>query len=349
VQKELAARGHKAVIITPQPRGYQGDPPENVIFLGGSTDIKSPFHTTAQVSVTVNADRVDEVLAREQFDILHFHEPWVPIIGHQILARSTAVNVATFHAKLPDGIMSRTIERVIAPYTRSILKYIDALTAVSDPAAHWVGTMTDKPISLVPNGVDLKQFKPKAHEPNKQPIILYVGRLEKRKGVKYLLLAFERLRENVPNARLVILGDGSDREKLEELVAEREIEDVTFLGYAPDGVKLEWLQKADIFCSPALFGESFGIVLIEALACGTPIIAGSNPGYESVLTERGLSSLVNPKDTGDFARRLELFLADKEFVALWRKWAKDYVKQYDYPRVVDGYELVYKNALKEKS
>lgn len=349
VQKELIKRGHEVKIITPQPRGYQEPAPENVIFMGGSTDIRSPFHTTAQISVTVNPDRVDEVLARENFDILHFHEPWVPIISRQILSRSNAVNVATFHAKLPDSIMTRTIERVITPYTRSILKYIDSFTAVSDPAAHWVSSLTDEPIALVPNGVDLKIFKGTAHKPNKNPTIFYVGRLEKRKGVKYLILAFEKLLQQLPNAQLVLGGDGTDREKLEELVAERGIENVNFLGFISDEEKINWLQTADVFCSPALYGESFGIVLIEALACGIPIVAGSNPGYDSVMTERGLSSMVNPKDTSDFARRLELFLTDAEFSELWRKWAKEYVKQYAYTSVVDGYETVYKRALKGKS
>lgn len=347
VRRELESRGHHAVIITPQPRDYQGDTPPDTIFLGGSTDVKSPFHTTAQISVTVNPERVDEVLAREKFDVLHFHEPWVPIIGRQILARSNTVNIATFHAKLPDSIMARTIERVIAPYTRSVLKNIDFLTAVSNPAAHWVGSLTDKPIVLVPNGVDLKKFKPKACPPNLHPTIFYVGRLEKRKGVKYLILAFEKLLEQLPDARLVLGGDGPDREKLEELIEELEIPNITLLGYISDEQKLEWLQSADLFCSPALYGESFGIVLLEALACGVPIVAGDNPGYASVLTERGLSSLVDPKDTDEFARRLELFLTDKEFAKLWQKWAKDYVKQFDYPEIVDSYEALYDKALRE--
>jgi phosphatidylinositol alpha-mannosyltransferase len=106
IQSELEKRGHHAVIITPQPRNYDGPTPEHVIFLGGSTDFKSPFHTTAQVSATVNVDRLDEVLEQEKFDILHFHEPWVPIVSRQILGRSNTLNIATFHAKLPETAMS---------------------------------------------------------------------------------------------------------------------------------------------------------------------------------------------------------------------------------------------------
>src|SRR4051812_30400677 len=108
LQKELKWRGHSAKIITPQPR-QTAEELSDVLFVGTSTDIKSPFHTTAQVSVSVNVEAIDDLLAHEQFDILHFHEPWVPIMSRQLLTRSRSANVATFHAKLPETVMSRTI------------------------------------------------------------------------------------------------------------------------------------------------------------------------------------------------------------------------------------------------
>lgn len=347
LQSELLRRGHKAIIITPQPRDYDGEPRENMIFLGGSTDFRSPFHTTAQVSVTANLDRVDEVLAREKFDLLHFHEPWVPIVSRQILSRSDTINVATFHAKLPDNVMSRTIERVIAPYTKSILKYLDALTAVSEPAADWVSQLTDEPITLIPNGVDLHKYKPGRQPKTQYPTIFYVGRLEKRKGVMCLLEAFQRLQEHMPDVHLLIAGEGPDREKLQDFVEMEAVENVEFLGYISEADKIHYLQTCDLFCSPALYGESFGIVLVEAIACGIPTVAGANPGYQSVLTGRGSLGLVNPKDTEDFARRLELLLTDETIRASWKKWAKEYIGQYDYANIVDYYEKIYQRALKE--
>jgi phosphatidylinositol alpha-mannosyltransferase len=347
LQSELLRRGHKAIIITPQPRDYDGEPPDNMIFLGGSTDFRSPFHTTAQVSVTANLDRVDEVLEREQFDLLHFHEPWVPIVSRQILSRSDTINVATFHAKLPDNVMSRTIEKVIAPYTKSILRYLDVLTAVSEPAADWVSQLTDEPITLIPNGVDLRKYKPGRHPKMDQPTIFYVGRLEKRKGVMCLLEAFQRLQERVPDVRLLIAGEGPDREKLQDFVDMEALDNVEFLGYISEADKIRYLQSCDVFCSPALYGESFGIVLVEAIACGIPTVAGANPGYQSVLTGRGSLGLVNSKDTEDFARRLELLLTDETIRASWKKWAKEYIGQYDYANIVDYYEKVYQRAIKE--
>lgn len=346
LQTELKRRGHEAKIITPLPRNYDGKPLKDVVFLGGSTDFKSPFHTTAQVSVTVNPERVEQVLAQEQFDVLHFHEPWVPVIGRQILAKSNVPNVATFHAKLPDTFMSRTIERVITPYTKSIMKYLDILTAVSPPAASFVTQMTKKQLTIIPNGIDLNWFTPKEHKVHKKPVITYVGRLEKRKGVKYLLLALHELHKTMPDVRLKIGGDGVDRVFLEEFVDEYEITNVEFLGYVDNKQKLKLMQDADIFCSPALYGESFGIVLLEALACGTPTVGGANPGYEFVLNGRGAIGLVNPKDTADFARRLKLLISDDDLRQAWKDWAQDYIKQFDFPHIVDSYEKLYKQAIK---
>lgn len=345
LQSELISRGHTAKIITPWPRGYSGEEPENVIFMGTSTDMKSPMHTTVQVSATGNGDRVKEVLEQEQFDVLNFHEPWVPMISRQILTKSNAVNVGTFHAKLPDTRVSKTIEKVITPYTKGIMKYIDHITAVSPAAAEYVKHLTDKEIQYVANGIDLKKYKPISDSKRaKEPTIFYIGRLEKRKGVKHLLKAFAKLQANLPEARLIIGGDGPDREKLEEFAEDQHLKNVEFLGYIEESEKLRLLQTSTVVCSPALYGESFGIVLLEAMACGTPIVAGDNPGYMGVMQGTGQISIVNPKHSDDFARRLHMLMTDQALRTTWQTWALEYVKQFDYPRIVDGYEAVYKNA-----
>lgn len=347
IQHELIARGHNAKIIAPLPREASGKPPDGVIFIGGATDFKSPFGTTAQVSVTINNDAVDEVLRHEKFDILHFHEPWVPIVSRQILSRSTSKNIATFHAKLPETVMSRTIERVITPYTKSIIKYLDVLTAVSDSAAAYAGTLTNKPVKIIPNGIDLKEYtqEPAPKSSNKRKHILYIGRLEKRKGVKYLLYAFAQLLEKRPDAKLTLAGDGADREKLEALVQTHGIKNVRFLGFVTQKQKLKLLRTCDLMVSPALYGESFGIVLLEAMASKLPVIAGDNPGYRDVMKETGRLSIINPKQADEFARRMQLFLEDDGVRDLWLGWATKYVEQFSYPNVVDQYEALYKEVL----
>jgi phosphatidylinositol alpha-mannosyltransferase len=320
---------------------------DHVIFVGGAADFKSPLHTTSQFSLAADTDGITQMLEEEQFDILHFHEPWVPVLSRQILSRSNSVNVATFHAKLPETLMSRTVVRVVTPYTKAVLKQLDELTAVSEAASEYVRTLTDAPVSIIPNGIDLKHFKPapKTTDPGHKSI-LYIGRLERRKGVSYLLNAYALLAEKQPDVELIIAGDGPDREKLEALASELELGNVTFLGYVSNEEKLRLLQECDLFCSPALYGESFGIVLLEAMASGAVTVAGNNPGYAAVLQDLGSLSLVNPKDAEEFARRLDVMLSDAALRKLWKKWAKEYVGQFDYPRIVDQYLEVYEAAYK---
>jgi phosphatidylinositol alpha-mannosyltransferase len=343
MQAELSKRGHETLIITPHSRSFPDVLPSYLRLLGNARDIKS-FHTTAQVSISADSKHIDALLEKENFDILHFHEPWVPLLSRQLLTRSTSKNIATFHARLPDTTMSKTIEKVVTPYTKSILRYLDSLTAVSEAAASYVTGLTDEKINIIPNGINLAKYK-SVHGSSAQRI-LYVGRLEKRKGLKYLLAAFKILNGRLPDAELIIAGDGPDREKLEEYVEQEGIAKVKFLGYVSDARKMELFSEAGLFCSPAVYGESFGIVLLEAMAAGLPIVAADNPGYQTVLVERGLLSLVNVRHDEEFARRLELLLTDRTLRRAWQDWADNYVQQFDYPRVVDQYEELYKKVLR---
>jgi phosphatidylinositol alpha-mannosyltransferase len=350
LQSELNARGHETLILTPQPRDLNDVDTTGIVFLGNAADFKAAFHTNTQISLSADTDRINEVLRREKFDILHFHEPWVPMLSRQILTRSDTVNIATFHAKIPETMMSRTVVKVVTPYTKSVMKYLDELTAVSEAAAEWVSSTTEEPVRIIPNGIDLKRFKyrPKALElPGKT--ILYVGRLERRKGVKYLIQAFALLQTHQPEVHLIIAGDGPDRQKLEQLVKEMELDNVDFRGYVTEKEKLKLLASADLFCSPALYGESFGIVLLEAMAVGLVTVAGDNPGYTSVMQDMGSVSLVDPHHVVEFSKRLDLLLNQEELRAVWRNWAKDYVKKFSYTKVVDEYEAVYEEACEKHS
>ncbi|MDB5169348.1 MAG: hypothetical protein JWO41_704 [Candidatus Saccharibacteria bacterium] len=346
---ELTRRGHTVRIITPLPRDTDVIDVPDCIFVGVSTDFRSPMRTTAQVSATADTEKINQMLQDEDFDVLHFHEPWIPVLSRQILARSQSVNIATFHAKVPETLMSRTVVRVVTPYLKSVLKDLHMLTAVSDSAAEYVGGLTDEPITIIPNGIDLAKYRAPLKKAKKKTgkTILFIGRLERRKGVKYLLQAYSLLVQQQPDVKLVIAGDGPDREKLELLAEDLGLHNVSFLGFISEDLKLQLLKEADIFCSPAVFGESFGIVLLEAMATGVITVAGNNSGYSDVMQDLGAVSIVNPRDDLEFARRLQLLLTNEPLRTLWQSWAADYVQQFDWPHVVDQYEEFYHEALKQ--
>lgn len=347
LKSEYQKKGHEAYIITPRPRGVESENVDGILLVGQSRDFNSPFQsTTAQVSVNFDNAAIDALLHEYQFDVLHFHEPWVPIVGRQVLNRSNTVNVATFHAKLPDTMMSKTIEKVITPYTKSILKYIDSFTAVSEAAAEYIKSLTSAEISLIPNGIDIDKFRSTGKSERDKHTILYLGRLEKRKGVIYLLRAFQQLKTVNAEAKLIIAGDGPERSKLENYVELNDIEDVEFVGFVDELTKIKMLHSATIYCSPAIYGESFGIVLLEAMAAGAITVAGNNPGYAGVLKDTGAVSIVNVKDTTEFARRLQLLMIDTELRKLWTNWADDYVTQFNYTRIAELYLKVYRTAKK---
>ncbi len=349
LREGIAKHGHEAYIITPQPYNFKSPIPEGVILIGGARPFRAA-RTSAQISASVDISALNNVLREHKFDIMHFHEPWIPMLSRQILSRSDSINIATFHAAMSERWTSRTVERVITPYTKSILKYLDVMTAVSPTATNYIKTLTDRTVNIIPNGIDLNKYHVAETDMSEESkTILYIGRLEKRKGVKYLLQAFQILHFVYPQFKLLIAGDGPDRDKLKEYVKDNKISDVQFLGYIEESKKLELLRTADVFCSPAMYGESFGIVLLEAMASGCVTVAGNNQGYEAVLTGTGQLSIVNPKHSEDFARRLALLGTDTELRKVWQSWANNEVKKYSYDKIVEQYVKLYEAAYSKKN
>jgi phosphatidylinositol alpha-mannosyltransferase len=346
----LSKKGHYVKILTPKPREFEGEVPKEIITLGMSVKTKAFSGTAWQWSVSVDNSEVDEILGREKFDILHFHEPWMPFWSQQLVQRSNAVNIATLHAASFENMGSKSIKNVITPYTKPMIKHFDEFTAVSEAATTYFRTLSDRHVEIIPNGINIKKYSQRPSTAVRHPhmkTIFYVGRLEDRKGLRYLLRAFNEICAHRDDVQLLIAGSGPDENKLREYVAELKIPRVTFLGFVSDEEKIHQLHRADVFCSPARYGESFGIVLLEAMAAGTPTVAGDNAGYINTMKETGAISLVNPQDTIDFARRLEIMLFDENIRTVWQKWAKDYVKQFDNKHIVNMYEEFYKKALKK--
>lgn len=344
--RALRERGHEVTLITPRPRKiYAHEAPEGVVFLGASARVKA-HATSADVSLSPYVERIEEVLSAN-YDILHVHEPLVPITAKQLLthAEGRAVRVGTFHAALPGNPLGKSLLSTYKTYARSVMPHVDVVTAVTPAATGYIAEYIEQPINYIPNCIELNKFKPKKVSRD-QNMIFFLGRLEKRKGALLTIKAFEILKERKPEVKLVIASDGPLRDSLEAYVEDYEIKDVTFLGIISDEDKLKYLNECGIFTSPALYGESFGIVLAEAMAMQAPIVAHPNEGYRWTLKETGRLSLVDCEDPVSYADRMQLMLEDDDLRRVWQEWAAEYVKQFDIGVVADQYEALYKKSLK---
>lgn len=339
----LRQRGYEVDIITPKPRTHNEKTPKGVLFLGNSARIRAPHATSADVSISIDNEAIDEVLAND-YDIIHVHEPLVPIAGRQILSRAEglrATRIGTFHAALPGNRLGKSLVATYKSYARAVLPHVDVITAVSPAAVGYITEYTDKQIHYISNGYNSEIYKVRNNkrDPN---LVLFIGRLEKRKGARQAIKAFVELKKMKPEAILKIAGDGPMKRSLMQYVEDYEIDGVEFLGYIDDNTKLDLLSRCSIYTSPALYGESFGIVLAEAMAMNAPIVAHPNDGYRWVMSDTGRISLVDCKDPQAYAERMLLMMEDEAIRKVWQKWAQKYVKQFDYKNVVDEYEKLYK-------
>jgi phosphatidylinositol alpha-mannosyltransferase len=309
LSQHLIKAGHEIKVIAPL-----SSPPaildKGFIRLGRSVPVPTG-DSTARISLSIWLEpRIKQLLKEESFDVIHLHEPLAPIIPLFILQLSQAVNVGTFHAFHGSGRMYWLTKYILRRWHDKL----DGRIAVSKPALGFVSHHFPGDYKIIPNGIEFERFsKPARPLPEFQDgklNILFVGRLEKRKGLKYLLGAYSKLKWKYPNTRLIVVGPGNPEPESYRFIAERNIEDVVFVGSVSYEDLPRYYQAADIFCSPATGKESFGIVLLEAMAAGKPIVATSIEGYSSVMTHGQEGLLVPPKDEDALEASLETLIED---------------------------------------
>ena len=245
-----------------------------------------------------------EVLAAHRFDILHFHEPFVPFLSPTVLDQSETVNVATFHAF--GGFSPVVLDRE-AGSPAGWRSGSTGASRSSGAARHFISRYFPGDYRIIPNGVDLDRFA--SAEPFEELRdgtlnILFVGRLEDRKGLIHLLQAYNRLRKRQVDARLLVVGAGPKLREYRRFVGLRGIRDVEFLGHVSAREKVRYFAWADIFCAPNTGQESFGIVLLEAMAAGVPIVASDIHGFKQVVSRNVQGLLVEPRNPRAIAAAL---------------------------------------------
>lgn len=346
---EFRALGHETRIIA-SSSSPQATLAPNVIKVDGKVTPLRFNGSTARISLSpIINEQVEEILAREKFDVVHVHEPEVPLLSLIALMHSQTVTVGTFHAFMEtDGLATYAYPLLMLP----ILERLDGRIFVSKPLQDKVATYFPGETRVIPNGIDYAfyaspDFQPIPEFDDRHPNILFVGRMDERKGFRHLLRAYPYIKQRFPEARLFVVGAYQPEEiaPFERYARRYGLEDIHFIGRVSKDDLPRYYRTATIFCAPSTGSESFGIILLEAMAAGVPVVASDIAGYRSVLTAGEEGLLVKPGDEMAIAQGITSLLNSPGQRSSMAANGRHTAQQYDWkvvaPQILDYYwELI---------
>ncbi|WP_324652024.1 glycosyltransferase family 4 protein [Georgenia sp. H159] len=340
--EHLIATGHEVSVLAP---AEDATPVPDFVVPAGRT-VALPYNgSVARLNFgPVAAARTRRWLEEGDFDVLHLHEPITPSLSMLALWIADGPIVGTFHTAMD---RSRALQ-VASPLVRPLLEKITGRIAVSEEARRTVVEHLGGDAVVVPNGVFVDRFADAARADAwcgtaERPTVAFLGRLdESRKGLPVLAAAIPQVLEQVPGARFLVAGRGDVAEYREEL--SRFGDSVTFLGPVSDAEKESLLASVDLYVAPHSGGESFGIVLVEAMSAGAHVVASDIPAFRSVLDGGRYGTLFPTGDTGALAAALVTALRDRDASRQVREAASEAVRRYDWSvvtaEVLAVYEMV---------
>lgn len=336
----LRARGHEVTVVTSRFVS-DGDPEPGIERLGRNVVI--PYNgaeNNMTIGLTLPA-RLTDVFERGRFDVIHVHCPLSPILPLLALRLARRPVVGTFHSTVSSDLLFRLFRKPLLPLYRRI----DRALAVSETAREYVNRHFPGPVEIVPNGVDLKRFRPGVPRLERfddgVPNILFVGRFDPRKGIPELMHACTGLANDAIPFRLILVGDGWLRARVERMAVGPLRDRVHFEGRVGHEHLPRYYATADIFCSPATEGESFGLVLLEAMASGVPIVATDLPGYRTILTPEVEGIAVPPRDSVALGMALRRLLAAPALRARMSARGIEKAGAYGWEQIVERLETIY--------
>ena len=302
-----------------------------------SRNIKTHFNQNRMSTpLPASKSKINKLFQQQSFDVLHVQLPYSPFMAGRVMKaapRTTAV-VGTFHV-YPASWLVRSATKILRFWVLRSRNKLDAVFSVSAPAAKFARKSLGLRSIVIPNAVNVSFFR-SGRELTKlkdgKINIVFLGRLVERKGCAEFLQALEILhtRHELYNTRVIICGKGQQESKLKDFVSKKHLKNVvSFKGFVSETEKAHYLANADIAVFPSLGGESFGIVLIEAMAAGAKVVlAGNNPGYRSVMAGQK-DQLVNPTNSKAFAKTLSRYIRSQKIRERAYKWQQDHIHNYD--------------------
>ena len=344
--RELGRSGHEVQVLAPHSPSRESQDADLHVPLGRSVPLPSGG-SIARVSLSWWLyPKVRALLRKEQFDVIHLHEPMAPILPLCVLEFSDSVNVGTFHA----SYARQHLYRITHPIIKRWQQRLHGNIAVSPAARRYVNNTFPGDYEIIPNGIDFKHFStnvaPMPQYQDGKINILFVGRLEKRKGLRYLLEAYGKLKWDLPNIRLIVVGPGNPDKESYRVMSSQNLQDVEFVGLVSYDDLPRYYASADIFCSPATGAESFGIVLLEAMSAGKPVVASDIEGFRGVMTHGEQGLLVPKKDSNALAEALGMLARDPELRRKLGGNGNRLAKEYRWEVVAGRVEAYYNTCLK---
>ena len=347
LSRQFTLMGHQTKILAPYTPGREQASEGDYIPIGRSVPV--PYGgSLARISLSVGSYRqVREVLAREQFDIVHTHEPLAPVLPLYAVQYSNATNVGTFHACYSSARRYRVTHRVL----RRWFDRLHGRIAVSAGAFENASAYFDRDFRIIPNGIALERFndiQPFPHLDDGKFNLLFVGRMEARKGLRYLLEAYAQLKWDYPRLRLIVVGPGNLDAECWRVLSERNLQDVVFTGSVPAADIPRYYASCHVFCAPATGQESFGIVLLEAMASAKPIVAARNRGYSAVVSDRHQALMVPTKNSAALADAIGELIEDADLRERLASNGLEDVQRYRWSVVADEVMDYYESLLESR-
>jgi phosphatidyl-myo-inositol alpha-mannosyltransferase len=337
----LTRRGHEVLILAP---GEAGSADGLVSLVGRPLPVPYNRSIARICPSLISAAKVAAALRRFTPDVVHVHEPFAPSTSMFAALFADAPLVATFHAYADRAALFG----LAGPMLRRIWRRLDVPLAVSTATATLLRTRFGLHADVLPNGIDLESFRgvdPAAQPPGAR--LLFVGRLDARKGFPVMIRAFAGLADRLPDVSLVVVGDGRDRDAVLSLAPDVRRR-VTMLGATPRADVLACYAAADIFIGPATGSESFGIVLLEAMAAGLPVVASDIAGYRDVVRHDVEGLLVPPGDAAALGSAAARILADPTLAARLARAGRARARDFSWDTLVARVETRYEEAMRRR-
>lgn len=330
----LRSRGHDVRVFAPHVAA-DAVAPDGVTLVGRAVPVPANGSVAAVAFGPAVGTAVRAALDEFDPDVVHLHEPLIPSVSLLALRASEVPAVGTFHAAMEWSAGYGIARSALGPTMRRLA----VRTVVSESARALVGRYFPGDYVLTPNGIDVSAFAGAEPRRHADPSVLFLSRLEKRKGLEVLVRAMAELKGA---ATLVVGGSGPEEKTVKALAHSLGVEAV-WLGRVPDAEVAPTYRGADVYCAPALGGESFGIVLVEAMAAGTPVVCSDLPGFRAVAANAAF--LVPPDAHLRLAAALRRVLEDPDKAASMRSAGHAVAQRFDWETLAPRVEDVYESAL----